>query len=54
MDGTSQASYARNLSFTESQLVQFVKTVVLVLKLQGKKESTRIWKYVSVEHKANE
>ena len=43
----------RNLSFIESQLVQFVKTIVLILKLQGKRESTRLWKYLSLEHKAN-
>lgn len=44
IDGT------RNLSFTECQLVQFVK---IMLKLQGKRESTWLWKYLSLEHKAN-
>ena len=40
-------------SVTESQLVQFVKTIVLIMKLQGKRESRRLWKYLSLEHKAN-
>ena len=42
MPVSEEETYARNLSFTEFQLVQFFKTIMIILKLKGKKESTRL------------